>query len=134
MTTPSPGTDTSYSATSISLPRLLLHLEGLAVFLAAIALYVIHIQGTWWLFLLLLFVPDISMIGYLLNPKIGAITYNLIHTCTLPIVLGALAVVMGWQTGELIAVMLLAHIGLDRTIGYGLKYADGFKVTHFSRV
>jgi hypothetical protein len=58
-----------------SLPRLLLHLEGLTVFLAAIALYITQIQGAWWLFLLLLFLPDISMLGYALNPKLGAITY-----------------------------------------------------------
>lgn len=60
--------------------------------------------------------------------------YNLVHTYTTPIILGALALVIGWQTGELLAVMLLAHIGMDRTLGYGLKYAEGFKVTHFSRL
>ena len=131
MTTHATRTD---KPVTLTLPRLLLHLEGLAVFLAAIALYITQIQGAWWLFLLLLFLPDVSMLGYALNPKLGAITYNLVHTYTTPILLGALALVIGWQTGELLAVMLLAHIGMDRTLGYGLKYAEGFKVTHFSRL
>lgn len=77
---------------AISQPRLLLHLEGLAIFIGAVALY--WTEGfSGWLFALLLFAPDLSMVGYLKNPQIGATVYNAIHTfVTAGILLG-----MGWS-------------------------------------
>ncbi len=121
------------TAPSLSQPRLLLHLEGFAIFIGAVALY--WMEGfSGWLFALLLFVPDLSMVGYLKNPQIGATVYNAIHTfVTAGILLG-----MGWSL-EIdlllqLGLILAAHIGIDRTLGYGLKYVTAFKDTHLQRV
>ncbi|KAB2857191.1 MAG: DUF4260 domain-containing protein, partial [Anaerolineae bacterium] len=82
----------------------------------------------------LLFAPDLSMVGYLKNPQVGATVYNAIHTfVTAGILLG-----MGWSL-EIdlllqLGLILAAHIGIDRTLGYGLKYATAFKETHLQRV
>lgn len=118
---------------AISQPRLLLHLEGFAIFIGAVALY--WSEGfSGWLFALLLFAPDLSMVGYLKNPQVGATVYNAIHTfVTAGILLG-----MGWSL-EIdlllqLGLILAAHIGIDRTLGYGLKYATAFKETHLQRV
>ncbi|MBZ0319637.1 MAG: DUF4260 domain-containing protein [Anaerolineae bacterium] len=121
------------TAPSLSQPRLLLHLEGLAIFIGAVALY--WTEGfSGWLFALLLFAPDLSMVGYLKNPQIGATAYNAIHTfVTAGILLG-----LGWSLEYdlllQLGLILAAHIGIDRTLGYGLKYATAFKETHLQRV
>lgn len=118
---------------AISQPRLLLHLEGLAIFIGAVALY--WTEGfSGWLFALLLFAPDLSMVGYLKNPQVGATVYNAIHTfVTAGILLG-----IGWslEIDQLLqlGLILAAHIGIDRTLGYGLKYATAFKETHLQRM
>lgn len=121
------------SPRSISLPRMLLHIEGLSVFIAAIALY--GQQGYSWLaFALLLLAPDLAIIGYALNQRVGSIAYNVLHTYSLPLLLGLLSLFFGWSLGPQLALIWLAHIGMDRTVGYGLKYTSGFKDTHLSRV
>jgi hypothetical protein len=90
--------------------------------------------GNWWLFLLLLLAPDLSMLGYLAGPKLGASVYNTVHTYLLPAVLA----VIGWLTvSELLlhlALIWFAHIGMDRLLGYGLKYSTALKDTHLSHV
>jgi len=117
----------------ISLPRLLLHFEGAAILGLAIFLYAKNGESWWW-FLLLLLAPDLSMIGYTAGTKIGALAYNLVHSYLAP----AIIAVIGVQTGEpLIVAMALiwfAHIGLDRMVGYGLKYPTDFKDTHLAHV
>lgn len=114
-------------------PKMLLHLEGVVLLTAALALYA-QSGGSWWLFALLLFAPDISMVGYLANQKIGAQTYNVIHIYLLPALLAA----YGWfATAPLasqLALIWFAHIGMDRMLGYGLKYETAFKDTHLQRV
>ena len=117
----------------LSLPRLLLHLEGLAVLVAAIVCY--GYQGYSWLaFILLLLVPDVTMAGYLVNNQVGSIVYNIGHTYVLPLLLGVLSLLFSAPLGLQLALIWLAHIGMDRVLGYGLKYEDGFKSTHLSRV
>lgn len=116
-----------------TLPGLILRLEGLAVLITAITLYS-HISGDWLIFALLLFTPDVAMLGYLFNARIGAITYNIGHFYALPLALGLIALAGGWSTGVALALIWAAHIGLDRLLGFGLKYADGFKSTHLERV
>jgi hypothetical protein len=116
-----------------SLPRIMLHSEGFAVFVAAIALYAQ--QGfSWWAFALLLLAPDLAMVGYLLNQRTGTIAYNIFHTYNLPITVGLLSFFFGWGLGLQLALIWFAHIGMDRTVGYGLKYSSGFKDTHLGRV
>jgi hypothetical protein len=118
---------------TMSLPAALLHLEGAAVLVGAIALYAQQ-GGSWLVFALLLFAPDVSAVGYLFDTRIGAVTYNVVHTYVLPIALVALAAATGSAALGQIALILFAHIGIDRMMGYGLKYPTAFKDTHLNRV
>jgi hypothetical protein len=117
----------------ISGPKLLLHLEGLAVFGASIALYAYAGYG-WLAFALLLLTPDLAMLGYLLNKRAGSIAYNLFHSYSLPLGLALVSLLSGSALGLQLGLIWLAHIGMDRSVGYGLKYASDFKDTHLSRV
>jgi Domain of unknown function (DUF4260) len=115
------------------LPAHLLRLEGLAVAAAAIALY--FDQGYGWLALVLLaLAPDLSALGYLAGNRVGALTYDLAHTYAGPIVLALAGVLTGTDTAIQLALIWFLHIGVDRLIGYGLKYPTGFKDTHLQRV
>jgi hypothetical protein len=114
-------------------PRWLLHLEGGSIFALALVLYVAgHFH--WWLFALLLLTPDLFMLGYLANPKVGAAVYNLVHTSSVPILLLGVAIVASLPALEPYALIWLAHIGMDRMLGSGLKYPTRFQDTHLRRV
>ncbi len=115
------------------LPRVLLRVEGGAVAVAAIAVY-FHEGYPWWLFVALVLAPDLSMVGYVGGVRIGAATYNAAHTYALPVVLAAIGVIAGAEVAVQVGLIWLAHIGIDRAIGYGLKYPTGFKDTHLQRV
>lgn len=128
-----PTTATKARLSSLSLPRILLHMEGLAICVASITLYGFY-GFSWGLFVLLLLVPDIAMIAYLWGKQAGAWGYNLIHTYSLPLTLAVISAVMGLPLGLQLALIWLAHIGMDRLLGYGLKYATDFKDTHLARV
>jgi hypothetical protein len=110
-------------------PRLLLRIEGGALLLAALVGYG-WTGGSWWLFAALILVPDASMAGYLVNPKVGAASYNAAHSTAAPLLLLAGSLCMNAQMILGLALIWLAHVGLDRMLGYGLKYATGFKDTH----
>jgi hypothetical protein len=115
------------------LPRRLLHLEGLAVVVGSLALYFEAGYG-WLLLVVLILAPDLSMVGYLGGPRLGALSYDLVHTYVGPIAVGVVGVLGGYETAVQIALIWLAHIGVDRLLGYGLKYPTGFKDTHLQRV
>jgi hypothetical protein len=114
-------------------PGLLLRAEGVAVFGAATVTYYL-LGGPLWLFLLLALAPDVAMLGYLAGPRIGSSVYNAAHTYVAPLGLAGLSVWVGVQFGLLVALVWAAHIGVDRAVGYGLKYPTGFKDTHLGRV
>ena len=118
---------------TMSMPALILRIEGLAVLASMVALYASRGES-WLAFAALLFVPDVSMIGYLKDARLGSITYNIVHTYTLPLALGVLALVGGWALGVQLALIWGAHIGMDRMMGFGLKYPTEFKDTHLGRV
>ncbi len=99
--------------------------EGAAVFVAATVLY-FQAGGIWWLLLLLFLAPDLSALGYLAGPRVGSLTYNLMHTYVGPVALAAIAVVGGWALGIQLALIWLAHIGIDRAFGYTMKSAGDF--------
>jgi hypothetical protein len=114
-------------------PRLLLRLEGLGLFGLAILLSV-WIGTPWWLFALLFLVPDLSFAGYLADPRIGAVVYNAAHTMLGAILLAALGLMLAQPPAISVALIWAAHIGFDRMLGYGLKYAAGFGFTHLGRI
>lgn len=115
------------------LPRVLLHAEGAVVAAAAIAVY-FHAGHPWWLFVALVLAPDLSAVGYLFGGSVGAVSYDAFHTYAAPVPLAA----VGWIAGSDLAVELgliwVVHIGVDRALGYGLKYPTSFKDTHLQRV
>src|SRR5690625_231612 len=113
--------------------KLILHLEGLAVLFLSIYFYWTN-DFSWILFIILLFVPDLSMLGYLMNNKIGAVIYNIFHTYIFPIVLIFISLIADQSTFLAIGLIWAAHIGMDRLVGYGLKNPTEFKDTHFTRV
>jgi hypothetical protein len=115
------------------LPRSLLHLEGAAVAVAALGIYFWG-DHPGWLILVLALAPDLAMGAYAAGPRVGAVVYNLAHTYAVPVILGAVGVVTDSGTAVAIALIWLTHIGVDRAIGYGLKYPTGFKNTHLQRV
>lgn len=98
---------------------------------AAFALLVFAtLPYAWWWLPALFLLPDLSMIGYLAGPRVGAFCYNLAHHKALALAVGAL----GWSLGSapllLAGTVLLFHSAFDRVLGYGLKYATGFRDTH----
>jgi hypothetical protein len=113
--------------------RTILQLEGLMLFAGMVALYA-HNGGSWWLFAVLFLAPDLSLAAYVAGPRIGAAIYNALHTTLLPIVLGVGGAALSSPLARQIALIWLAHIGIDRALGYGLKYASGFGFTHLGRI
>ncbi|MGN1400975.1 MAG: DUF4260 domain-containing protein [Bacillus sp. (in: firmicutes)] len=111
----------------------LLHLEGAAVLGFSLYLYGFW-ELSWLLFILLLFVPDLSMIGYMFGNRTGVVMYNAFHTYLLPIIVMFLGVFLSYHIILAIGLIWLAHIGMDRMLGYGLKYPRDFKDTHLQRI
>jgi len=113
--------------------RSVLRLEGAAAFAAAIALYG-HGGFSWLMFALLFLAPDLSMLAYLAGPRVGALAYNFVHTYALSVPLAFAGFAIGSPVVSALALILIAHIGFDRMLGYGLKYTSGFGDTHLSRI
>ncbi len=107
----------------------ILRLEGAVVLFAALAAYQ-ALGGNWWVFALFLMAPDLSMLGMLAGARAGARVYNIAHTYALPALLAANGWALGSDVAIQIAVIWMAHIGLDRAVGYGLKYPQSFHRTH----
>jgi hypothetical protein len=114
-------------------PKYLLRAEGFAVLALAVVLYW---RGgfSWILFAVLFLVPDVSMLGYLINPRIGAVCYNAVHTYVGPLLLALIGLFANVPICIAIALIWAAHIGFDRLLGYGLKYPTAFTDTHFGRI
>jgi hypothetical protein len=110
-------------------PRVFLRLDGLVLFVSSLLLFS-HTHQHWWWVPVLLFLPDLFMAGYVRSTKIGALVYNLGHTYMLPTIVA----IAGWYTNHFLVLAIgliwLAHVGMDRFAGYGLKYEDDFKHTH----
>lgn len=118
-----------------SATTIILRIEGLALGLLCVWLYKTFHQS-WWLFAALFLVPDISMLGYLAGPRVGAYVYNSVHSWTTAVVFFFVVwVFFGGSTLLLSLPFILgAHIGFDRALGYGLKLPTGFKDTHLGRI
>ncbi|SDK63382.1 protein of unknown function [Catalinimonas alkaloidigena] len=113
--------------------KTLLRLEELTQFLFSIVVFS-QLPYAWWWFPVLILAPDLSMIGYAINPRIGAYVYNLGHHKGLALALGTLGWFSGMPLAMLIGTILYGHSSLDRILGYGLKYPDDFKHTHLGNL
>jgi hypothetical protein len=117
----------------VTSPRLLLRVEGAAAAAAALLVY-FHHGHPWWLLALLILAPDLTFLGYLGGPRIGAALYNSAHTYTAPLVLVAVGDFVQSSAAVAVALVWIVHVGGDRALGYGLKYPTAFKPTHLERV
>jgi hypothetical protein len=90
--------------------------------------------GSWTIYLLLFLVPDLSFLAYLSDAKFGALVYNAAHSYMAPVTLMTLGFGFASPLTLSIALIWLAHIGIDRALGYGLKYSTGFGLTHLGRI
>ena len=110
-------------------PAAMHRIEEATLLAASVMLYWAN-GVSWWLFALLLLAPDVSMLGYLAGPRTGAAAYNAFHSYPLPLALGLFGMLWGTPLIVAVALVWLAHIGMDRLVGYGLKYPSGFKDTY----
>ena len=119
--------------TVVGAPRRWLRVEGATLLIGSLVGYSTTGQP-WWLVPLTVLVPDLLMVGYFGGTRIGARVYNLAHSTSLP---AAMVGIGWWQSQPLVvalALIWLAHIGVDRLVGYGLKYDDHFQHTHLGRL
>jgi hypothetical protein len=113
--------------------QLLLRLEALAA-VALSALFYARAGASWWLFAALWLLPDLSLLGYLAGPKLGARTYNAIHSYVTPAALAVTGLLLRSPVVLPYALIWINHIGVDRLLGYGLKYPAGFRWTHLGKL
>lgn len=109
--------------------KTILKLEELAQFLLSILLFA-QLDYAWWVFPACMLLPDVSMVGYLANPRIGAHLYNFFHHKLVGISLFAIGFGLAVPALMLAGAILFGHAAMDRIFGYGLKYPDNFKNTH----
>ena len=114
-------------------PAVLLRMEGVALLAASLFLYR-QIHASWLLFAILFLSPDLFMLGYLFNPRVGAAVYNFVHTLFAPAILLGVFYISAQPDLLPYSMIWIAHIGFDRMQGYGLKYPTFFKDTHLQRV
>lgn len=110
-----------------------LKLEELAMLLLGAWAFSL-LDFSWWWFAGLFFVPDIGMIGYAINNRIGAFTYNLFHHKALAIAIALMGMIMDSSVFQLTGIILFSHSSFDRMLGYGLKFKKGFKFTHLGEI
>lgn len=113
--------------------KIMLKLEELAMLLLGIFAFS-QVNYSWWWFVGLFFLPDIGMLGYLAGNKIGAFTYNIFHHKGLAISLFFCGIFLKLESLELAGIILFSHSSFDRIMGYGLKYEEGFKITHLGNL
>lgn len=113
--------------------RILLRAEGMALLLAMVFFYH-HLGYPWSQFFWWFLAPDLAFVVYCINTKAGAIAYNTTHSYLLPVMLLLAAFQLNMPFITPFAIIWLAHIGFDRMMGYGLKYASAFADTHLGRV
>jgi hypothetical protein len=113
--------------------EIILRAESLAIFVGGVGLWLAMNGNPLWLLPLLL-APDLSMLGYLGGPRLGALLYNAVHN----LVIALLLLAIGWFAAiaplALAGALIGAHVGMDRTLGYGLKLPTDFRDTHLGRI
>lgn len=109
--------------------RTVLKLEEAGMLLLSVYLFSL-LNFDWWWYLALFLAPDIGMLGYIINTKTGAFTYNILHHKGIAILVYVLGIYTGSELLQLIGLIMFGHAAFDRVLGYGLKYSDSFKHTH----
>lgn len=131
-----------YLSNSIGLPKFrsnsspmkkLLKLEELFCLILAFYLF-LDLNYAWWWFFVLFLTPDLSMVGYLLNSRVGALLYNVVHHKGVAIAIYLVGGYFNLQLLQLIGLILFGHSSMDRILGYGLKYPDAFAHTHVGMI
>ena len=112
---------------------LIVRFEWVTVAALAIVCYAMF-SFSWWLFALLILAPDLSMLGYLAGPRVGAVSYNALHILIAPLVLLLGGGLLAGPVTTAVALIWIAHIAIDRALGYGLKLTTGFQDTHLGRI
>ena len=113
--------------------KITLKLEELVMLIFGIYLFS-GLDFSWWWFVGLFFVPDIGMLGYLINDKIGAFMYNIFHHKGIALLLYMIGLFLENEILQLAGIVLFSHSSFDRMVGYGLKYENGFKFTHLGEI
>lgn len=109
--------------------KTLLHLENLAKVLAAYW-FSLHLGYSWWVFLAWFLAPDLSMIGYVVNTRVGAFLYNVAHHQAVAVAVLFAGIFLALPDVQFAGALLFGHSAFDRIFGYGLKFGDDFKHTH----
>ncbi|MGE7674264.1 DUF4260 domain-containing protein [Lysinibacillus sp. NPDC094403] len=113
--------------------RKIISFEYLIAFLGSVFFYW-HFEFSFLYFVLFLLLPDVSMLGYIVNTKVGALFYNIGHSLILPAILMIVGFVIISTPLLMASIIWLAHIFLDRALGYGLKYDEAFTKTHLQQI
>tara|TARA_R110000796_G_scaffold37722_4_gene95383 strand:+ start:291638 stop:291997 length:360 start_codon:yes stop_codon:yes gene_type:complete len=113
--------------------KIVLKLEELLMLILGIYFFSL-LSYEWWWFLILLLTPDIGMLGYLFNPKIGSISYTIFHHKGVAIVIYLWGIYLSIPLCQLVGIILFSYAAMDRFFGYGLKYEKGFKYTHLGEI
>jgi len=113
--------------------KVLLGIESITVLAASLFIYS-QLGFSWILFFVLFLLPDLAMVGYLKNKRVGSYLYNAFHTYTIPVVVIGLGYLLSVPILVAVGLIWMAHIGMDRLVGYGLKYETDFKDTHLQRL
>ncbi len=85
-------------------------------------------------FAILILAPDLSFFAYLKGPRTGAVVYNIAHSWIGVVLVAVLGWAMSWPLCFAVALIWAVHIGVDRALGFGLKYGTGFQDTHLGRI
>lgn len=113
--------------------KIVLKIEELAMLTLGITGFYL-LSFSWWWFIGLFFLPDIGLLGYLVNDRIGAFIYNIFHHKGIAITIFLMGFFLKNEMTQLMGIILFTHSCFDRVFGYGLKYEQGFKFTHLGEI
>ena len=117
----------------LTTPWVMTRLDGWALMAGSLVAYHL-LGGSWWLFGALFLAPDLFMLGYLRDTRVGAVIYNVGHTWAVPVAFGIAAALLWSPLLAQLGVIWAFHLAMDRSQGYGFKYASAFTDTHLGRV
>lgn len=111
--------------------HIVIRLENFCIAIVGLLIYA-HFALDWLTFFYFILLPDLSIIAYVINNRIGALSYNLSHNYIIPSLLLILYVISNQPILLSIGLIWMIHIAFDRAMGFGLKYSHHFKATHLN--